>query len=717
MHAPLKSKAASAPEAKQGASSDRMGPSLETHRGSRIAREGEAFNEQPRVRQLKAVAAQLNRGQAPVDAPERENRTGLPKQLKSGIESLSGETLDDVRVHYNSARPAALGALAYAQGTQIHLGPGKERHLPHEAWHVVQQKQGRVRADRQFGGLPGNADPALEQEADRMGALALQTVGEGAARRRGVAAPAVQLYMEVNGHRIDYPERIAGSNYAHLLTALDHAFTQLGFTLSKEGAATVAEWCRDPGLMPRAFHDTADVVAALMSLGLSYSRRQVAGSTGPSTLGDRPNFTGDANKLQYGQKHGGTARRHVISSSTLGAAVEASQTTLAEINAFLQRHKQPAIVAKAGEEAAALLHARRSVWELVHNHVGNLWVGPSPINTAIGFIRATLNRLIHRLASSEQPLKIGEAAQLVIKPSGPMDRHAQAQWQNFAAILNSVLPSYADAKTGALDPMSTQELLLHFTRNADLDAPQHLSGEASAVYMPRLRAIYAETLGAIMTSNSIFTEGGTLDKFMALDAGTKVPADVDMDLGESAAASPAKVAKKSDKSDASSSSKEASESAKDSKSGDGQATTAKAATKADILKLHAIVPAHVGPNNAPVHNVSGDGMNCLIRSLLVAASANNDAYANGDPNNVVAETRHLLATYGFADGGEMLDLAGAAGAIVISRLVARGLIAEGRGITLYRRDANTGQIVSLPILGGGNPVLLWLSGNHFRAVR
>jgi len=31
---------------------------------------------------------------------------------------------------------------AYADGSDIHLAPGKERHLGHELAHVVQQKQG-----------------------------------------------------------------------------------------------------------------------------------------------------------------------------------------------------------------------------------------------------------------------------------------------------------------------------------------------------------------------------------------------------------------------------------------------------------------------------------------------------------------------------------------------------------------------------------------------
>lgn len=57
--------------------------------------------------------------------------------------------MDDINVHYNSSEPSQFQAEAYAQGTDIHLGPGQERHLPHEAWHVVQQKQDRVKPSMQ----------------------------------------------------------------------------------------------------------------------------------------------------------------------------------------------------------------------------------------------------------------------------------------------------------------------------------------------------------------------------------------------------------------------------------------------------------------------------------------------------------------------------------------------------------------------------------------
>jgi hypothetical protein len=100
---------------------------------------------------------------------KKENNTGMPDTLKAGVESLSGIDMSDVRVHYNSSKPAEVGALAYTQGTDIHVAPGQERHLLHEAWHVVQQKQGRVRPTMQLKDVAVNDDMELEREADVMG--------------------------------------------------------------------------------------------------------------------------------------------------------------------------------------------------------------------------------------------------------------------------------------------------------------------------------------------------------------------------------------------------------------------------------------------------------------------------------------------------------------------------------------------------------------------
>jgi hypothetical protein len=111
--------------------------------------------------------------QTPIQQEERPNNTGLPDNLKSGIENLSGYSMDDVKVHYNSDKPAQLQALAYAQGADIHVASGQEQHLSHEAWHVVQQKQGRVQPTMQLQGVNVNDNEGLEREADEMGRKSL----------------------------------------------------------------------------------------------------------------------------------------------------------------------------------------------------------------------------------------------------------------------------------------------------------------------------------------------------------------------------------------------------------------------------------------------------------------------------------------------------------------------------------------------------------------
>lgn len=122
---------------------------------------------------LQRKANMANNAAQRAEAP-RPNNTGMPDNLKSGIESLSGFSMDDVRVHYNSSKPATVQALAYTQGTDIHVAPGQEKHLPHEAWHVAQQMAGRVSPTTNINGMPVNDNVALEHEADVMGEIAVQ---------------------------------------------------------------------------------------------------------------------------------------------------------------------------------------------------------------------------------------------------------------------------------------------------------------------------------------------------------------------------------------------------------------------------------------------------------------------------------------------------------------------------------------------------------------
>lgn len=152
-------------------------------------------------------------------------RAGLPDRLRQGIEALSGLSMGHVSVHRNSSKPAQVNAHAYAQGSEIHLAPGQDQHLPHEAWHVVQQAQGRVRPTmRSATGAPINDDAALEREADVMGRKALSATTQMKARGNGegsnqLRAPVLQP-MRVRGQ----PMQLQGVTLALVMQAIGTGF-------------------------------------------------------------------------------------------------------------------------------------------------------------------------------------------------------------------------------------------------------------------------------------------------------------------------------------------------------------------------------------------------------------------------------------------------------------------------------------------------------------
>jgi hypothetical protein len=176
----------------------------------------------PPPRLLETVSVRADRRQ------RRPNRTGLPDALKASLEQLSGVSLEDVRVGYGSPVPARVSALATTQGNTIHLAQGHERHLAHEAWHVVQQKQRRVRPSLQLSGVPLNAEPALEHEAEHMGARAARMADAlaptlaseassgatsptppSAVLATGPGAAPVQGVLSINGKRATLHEKAA----------------------------------------------------------------------------------------------------------------------------------------------------------------------------------------------------------------------------------------------------------------------------------------------------------------------------------------------------------------------------------------------------------------------------------------------------------------------------------------------------------------------------
>jgi DNA-binding protein H-NS len=190
----------------------------------------------------------------------KPNNTGLPNQLKSGIESLSGHSMDDVKVHYNSSKPAQLNAHAYAQGTDIHVASGQEKHVPHEAWHVVQQKQGRVQPTRQMKGKANiNDDAGLEKEADVMGAKALQMKSKSVSLKTVTISNTNPLQMVLatvnpqNGPINLAQVNVGGTGFFTMQNTGQPAGAAVGNAMGFNGALNASTWSGF-GKSPRNYH-------------------------------------------------------------------------------------------------------------------------------------------------------------------------------------------------------------------------------------------------------------------------------------------------------------------------------------------------------------------------------------------------------------------------------------------------------------------------------
>jgi hypothetical protein len=122
--------------------------------------------------------------------------TGQPlgKETRNLMEGSFGSDFSHVRVHTGALAAQSADSVqadAYATGRDIYFAAGKyapetssgQRLLAHELVHTIQQSEGRVGATGGVSGLPVNDDPALEREADDLGARAArgETVGRGSA--------------------------------------------------------------------------------------------------------------------------------------------------------------------------------------------------------------------------------------------------------------------------------------------------------------------------------------------------------------------------------------------------------------------------------------------------------------------------------------------------------------------------------------------------------
>ena len=111
---------------------------------------------------------------------ENSSNTKQPANFITQMQSAFQTDFSNVNIHQNSKTATNLGALAYTQGNNVHFAPGQfkpdtqqgKELIGHEFAHVVQQRQGKVQANKQIGKFQINDNSGLEKEADVMGAKA-----------------------------------------------------------------------------------------------------------------------------------------------------------------------------------------------------------------------------------------------------------------------------------------------------------------------------------------------------------------------------------------------------------------------------------------------------------------------------------------------------------------------------------------------------------------
>lgn len=143
----------------------------------------------------------------------RSGGSPLPRAVQAKMEAAFGTDFSGVRVHIGP-QAARIGAVAFTRGNDIYFAPGRyqphslqgQQLLGHELAHVVQQRQGRVRANS--GGVSVVQDRALESEADRLGMRAAMSRAPAAPGRPFAPVPIQRRVVQrMAGYACDMCDR------------------------------------------------------------------------------------------------------------------------------------------------------------------------------------------------------------------------------------------------------------------------------------------------------------------------------------------------------------------------------------------------------------------------------------------------------------------------------------------------------------------------------
>lgn len=166
----------------------------------------------------------------------------LPAPVQAQMSTAFHTRFSDVRIH-EGPEAAAIGAIAYTHGNDIHFAPGRydpsspagRYLLGHELTHVVQQRAGRVSLP-QANGAAVVHDCRLESEADDLGAKAAR--GEPAwvqnAASTGPGAPGAIQCASISWNAANYSAVATGGSS----TTVEDPFA-ISYKASQDAAKSV----------------------------------------------------------------------------------------------------------------------------------------------------------------------------------------------------------------------------------------------------------------------------------------------------------------------------------------------------------------------------------------------------------------------------------------------------------------------------------------------
>lgn len=213
---------------------------------------------------------------------QQPNLTGIPTQMKMDFEQRSGLSFDDVRVHYNSDKPRKIGALAYTQIPEVHIGPGQERHLRHELGHVVQQKQGIVRPTTYINGMPVNDSIYYENMASaekfeliplKNSQTVIQKMGKPGKRMmppKRPRTPEDEFERKAKKRRLSPEFSLAAKKVVHDLKKFLESGSDTGLKPKQYGANQKLTYLREPEirhLKPISTPVHSSVLASILTVG------------------------------------------------------------------------------------------------------------------------------------------------------------------------------------------------------------------------------------------------------------------------------------------------------------------------------------------------------------------------------------------------------------------------------------------------------------------